>query len=294
MEKIPNDIYPIGESFKPAPGEIWFFGDGGRATFYIDITRASNLSYLFANQKSLSALPESIESFEGATDCTNMFQGCSSLKKFKIKLPRASNCSGMFYGCSSLTEFDSILPKLTYCNAMFRGTKLTVFNIDLPKATDATIMFGETPLHTFSSNLDSLTSGFHMFSDAKWLTSFDSSSEIIPLTNGTNMFNRCRLDCPSAKRVIQKVRSMTSATTLTMGLLAYNKTHPSSGLPCEGCLLSPTDKRRKWDFVQALNEATEKKWVVETTYYDEIGSGSIVVPSGDETEEEYIERISQL
>lgn len=79
-----------------------------------------------------------------------------------------------------------------------------------------------------------------------------------------------------------------------MGLLAYDMNHPTTGFPCEGCLLSSTDRRRKWDFVQALNAATEKNWAVAATYYSGIGSGSTVTPTGDETEEEYRERTGDL
>lgn len=173
------------------------------------------------------------------TDCDGMFGRCFSLTSFDADLSSLTNLNGMFSDCTSMTDFTADLSSLpdAQCQGllnMFKGnsftkikhisgdmsnlvtgnhcmknkTSLVSFDVNLPSLWDASEMFlGCTALESFKSEsgLPALVSGHNMFNGCSSLTSFKGDMTI--MTNGTDMFNGCKLDKDSVLGIINCLKT---------------------------------------------------------------------------------------
>lgn len=78
-----------------------------------------------------SSLKEAPVIPSGVTKCECMFGGCSSLKEAPVILSGVTNCGSMFMGCSSLTPAPAISSSVTLCSSMFSGCSKLSGSMDI-------------------------------------------------------------------------------------------------------------------------------------------------------------------
>ena len=69
----------------------------------------------------------------GVTNCSYMFQDCSSLLKAPEIPTGVTNCFAMFYGCRSLIEASEIPTEVKSCGYMFKGCSSLIKAPEIPK-----------------------------------------------------------------------------------------------------------------------------------------------------------------
>ena len=184
------------------------------------------------------------------------------LYSFTSDLSSLRDGANMFYMCYNLTSFTSDLSSLTNGECMFvECSKLTSFTSDLSSLTNGTGMFsGCSQLTSFSSdsngspmNLSNLKVGLNMFAWCENLTSF--TSDLSSLTDGNGMFNKCKLDAPSVKNIIDTINTYSGKLTLGMGC---NDTSEDKELFAQevGYI----------DMTSLLSALQSKGWTVEAQY----------------------------
>ena len=146
----------------------------------LDISKATNLSNMFADCFHLESLDLSSFDTSNVTNFANMFDDCSNLRTLNLSsfdTSNATDLSGMFSGCSSLTtlnlsNFDT--SHVIYMFAMFNHCEslcsLDLSSFDTSNVTNIRVMFN------YCKNLDSLD-----------LSNFD----ITNVTDLSDMFYGC-------------------------------------------------------------------------------------------------------
>jgi len=131
-----------------------------RFTGTLDMTSATEISYMFANCTALEDLGN-ITFPKGITNLVSLFYACTSLKSVpKIDTSETENFSFMFYRCNSLTsvpELDTSKGRLF--TSMFQGCKLitTISKLDTSKATVLSSTFAGCTSLTTIPELDTRT-----------------------------------------------------------------------------------------------------------------------------------------
>ena len=139
---------------------------------------------------------------DGLTDGYCMFNSCTNLTSFSSDLSSLTLGDGMFQSCSKLISFTSDLSNLTSGYHMFFScSQLTSFSSDS----------SGSPV-----NLSSLTGGNNMFANCTNLTSF--SSDLSSLTNGSSMFNSCKIDAQSVANIVHTLPTHETNGNITIGI----------------------------------------------------------------------------
>ena len=167
------------------------------------------------------------------TNGYGMFESCPSLASFNSNLSKLTNGHDMFKGCTALISFSELLPVLVYGEWMFMNCSMMSWDIDLPALVSGGGMFlGCSSLESFNSVLPRLKSAnlysSGMFEGCSSLTSF--SSNLPALTDGTRMFNGCKLDLASVQNIADTINDLAAQNkvgNITIGIdasLRYNDT----------------------------------------------------------------------
>lgn len=78
------------------------------------------------------------------TNCSYMFQNCTSLTSFPSTFPNTTNCQSMFYGCSSINRAYLDVPNATNFSSAFNGcTNLKCANINMKSGYISTSALGQ-------------------------------------------------------------------------------------------------------------------------------------------------------
>lgn len=119
-----------------------------------------------------------------------------------------------------------------------------------------------------------------MFYQCRSLTSFNST--LPKLTNGSSMFNGCKLDRDSVIRILSSIPSSTSNKPLTLGVLAFGD---------NGNLLGNVGDSSTWKYryeiLQLLDAATAKMWTVSVAYKGATSGEYYPSKNNVETQEEW-------
>ena len=144
----------------------------------LDVSGASDLSWMFSGCSSLTSLDISGWDVSNASGLSSVFSGCSRLQSLDLSgwdVSNASDLSCMFYGCSRLRSLDLSgwdVSSATDLNQMFSGcsslTSLDVSGWDVSNATDLSGMFRGC------SSLASLDVSGWDVSNVKWFCSYYS------------------------------------------------------------------------------------------------------------------------
>ena len=144
--------------------------------------------------------------FDGVTDMSYMFDGCSSLKTLDVSHFNTQNVKRMdfmFSNCSTLTTLDLSnfnTSNVTYMGNMFLYctslTSLDLSHFDTSNVTNMSYMFSGcnnlTSLDVSHFNTSKVANMYLMFSGCKSLTSLDLSGwNTSNVTNMNNMFFNC-------------------------------------------------------------------------------------------------------
>ena len=246
-------VYPEMMSrvkLQPEDNYILYTDDGTVVTANLDgVTNASNLFFgakidkisqktidewkMKEIQNATSLFEYSnISEFEGVLPNVSILQkafvNCAKLTKVKIDFPKIKALSSTFQGCTSLRSFEGNLDNITSGNNGFWHTALESFDIPLPSMTTPHWMFsGADKLKSFSSYMPLVTNAQAMFSACASLTSFMSKikrdeDEFSSLSNGTDMFLRCKLDAASVENVLTQIQPFEDGSShiLTLGISA--------------------------------------------------------------------------
>ena len=144
----------------------------------LDVSGASDLSWMFSGCSSLTSLDISGWDVSNASGLSSVFSCCSRLQSLDLSgwdVSNASDLSCMFYGCSRLRSLDLSgwdVSSATDLNQMFSGcsslTSLDVSGWDVSNATDLSGMFRGC------SSLASLDVSGWDVSNVKWFCSYYS------------------------------------------------------------------------------------------------------------------------
>ena len=178
-----------------APSHVWgmFEGCGNMASADLgglDVSRATDMSFMFYGCKSLRSLDLSRFDTKNATDMGWMFSGCSALESLDVSGFDTSSVTEMglmFDGCSSLQSLDVSgfdTTKAANVAGMFQRCpelrSLDVSGFDTSSVTDMDCMFSgcskleELDLSNFDTS--SVTSMWAVFKECDSLRSLDLSS----------------------------------------------------------------------------------------------------------------------
>ena len=172
-------------------GSYLFHGNTNVTKWAADMPNLENGRSMFENNTNLTSFTGNLNSLiEGG----RMFYLSTQLSVFESALPSLERAQGMFIGCNLRKNWIIPMPNIEYAPWMFQGAKIKGFLADLPK----------------------LTFGVSMFA---YNTDFNRFRGTLPkLSNGTTMFDSCKLDARSVLCIISSVPTWTSGEhLLTIG-----------------------------------------------------------------------------
>ena len=160
---------------------------------YDDTSNATNFSYMFAGDNTLTEIPY-FDTSKG-TDFSYMFRGCTNIKKLpEFDTSSATRMNNMFYECAALTAVPKSLytgncTELSYLFCQCQGLN-SIPNLDTSKCTNFSYMFAYCySLYDMPSIDTSKGTNFtQMFTSCKVVPEIDTSSG----TNFTSMFFMCK------------------------------------------------------------------------------------------------------
>ncbi|VDG23778.1 BspA family leucine-rich repeat surface protein [Lactiplantibacillus mudanjiangensis] len=195
----------------------------------LDTSHVTDMSSLFENDQSLTAIDLSSFDTSQVTNMNSMFHGDKSLTALDLstfKTTKVTDMGGMFGGDSGLTAlnvsgFDT--SHVTDMFAMFSGvsgiTTLDVSNFDTANVeTMASMFYGiqVTDLNLSNFNTSQVTNMAYMFEDAKALTTLDLTS--FDTSNVTNMIE---MFSGASKLASLNVTSFNTAKVTSMFSMFY-------------------------------------------------------------------------
>ena len=156
---------------------------------YLNMSKVTNMSYMFRDCSSLTNLDVSGFKTDKVTIMNSMFEGCSSLTNLDVsgfKTDNVNDMSSMFYGCSSLTNLDVSgfnTENVNSMGSMFQGCSnlksLDVSGFKTDKVGDMGSMFrdclGLTSLDVSGFNTEYVGDMGSMFRGCSNLKSIDVS-----------------------------------------------------------------------------------------------------------------------
>ena len=172
----------------------------------LDVSGASDLSWMFSGCSSLTSLDISGWDVSNASGLSSVFSGCSRLQSLDLSgwdVSNASDLSCMFYGCSRLRSLDLSgwdVSSATDLNQMFSGcsslTSLDVSGWDVSNASSLSGVFSGcsslTSLGVSGWDVSNASSLSGMFDGCLSLTSLDLSGwDVSTATDLNQMFDGC-------------------------------------------------------------------------------------------------------
>ena len=158
-------------------------------------TSLTNTSYMFLDCKRLREV--SGANYQNVTNATQMFQGCSLLKKVAGDFSSTTNISNMFNGCSQLTEINATFgSQIVTCDGAFRDCNslkaIPSFGLSNTCISTNYLFYGCEIIKTFPDvNMTGVKTVSNMFQNCLAMEVAPNLNIGTALTTTDNMFQGC-------------------------------------------------------------------------------------------------------